>query len=92
MNLAAFLVGLVGPLMARWIASMGLSLVVLAGLTGAVSQLKAQIVSNLGGMPLVALQLGGLFGLWEAVGIWLGAITFVVTWHSTKGFWTLAKS
>lgn len=92
MNLAAFLVGLVGPLMARWLASMGLSLVVLAGLTGAVTQFKSQIVSNLGGLPLATLQLGGLMGLWEAVGIWLGAITFVVTWQSTKGFWTLAKS
>jgi len=92
MNLAAFLVGLVGPLMARWLASMGLSLVVLAGLTTAVTQLKAQVISNIGGFPLVALQLGGLFGLWEAVGMLLGAATFVVTWHSTKGFWALAKS
>lgn len=92
MNLSAFLVGLVGPLMARWLASMGLSLIVLAGLTGAVTQLKAQILSDLNGLPLVALQLGGLFGLWEAIGVWLGAITFVVTWQSTKGSWTLAKS
>lgn len=92
MNLAAFLVGLVGPLMARWLASMGLSLIVLAGLTTAVTQLKSQVISNIGGFPLVALQLGGLFGLWEAVGMLLGAATFVVTWHSTKGFWALAKS
>lgn len=92
MNLASFIVGLVGPVMARWLASAGLSLVVLAGLTAASAQLKAQIISNLGGLPLVAIQLGGLFGLWEAVGIWLGAITFVITWQSTKGFWTLAKS
>lgn len=92
MNLAAFLVGLVGPLMARWLASVGLSLVVLTGLTSAVSALKAQIISNLSGLPAVAVQLGGLMGLWEAIGIWLGAVTFVITWQSTKGFWTLAKS
>lgn len=92
MNLASFLVGLVGPLMARWLASMGLSLVVLAGLTGAVAQLKGLITSNLSGMPLAALQLAGLFGVWEAIGIILGAVTFCITWASTKGFWTLAKS
>ncbi|MCH8180601.1 MAG: DUF2523 domain-containing protein [Proteobacteria bacterium] len=92
MNLASFLVGLVGPLMARWLASVGLSLVVLTGLTSAASALKSQISSDLSGLPLVALQLGGLLGLWEAIGIWLGAITFVITWQSTKGFWTLAKS
>ena len=43
MNLASFLVGLVGPLMARWLASVGLSLVVLTGLTSAASALKSQI-------------------------------------------------
>lgn len=92
MNIAAFLVGLVGPLMARWLASMGLSLVVLTGLTASVSQIKGLITSNLSGFPLVAIQLGGLFGLWEALGILLGAVTFVITWHSTKGFWSLSKS
>lgn len=92
MNLAAFLVGLVGPLMARWLASVGLSLVVLTGLTAAVSGLKSQIISNIGAMPAAAVQLGGLMGLWEGIGIWLGAVTFVITWQSTKGFWTLAKS
>lgn len=91
MNLAAFLVGLVGPLMARWLASMGLSLVVMAGLTSTVSALKTQITSNLSGLPLATLQLGGLFGIWEAVAIILAAVTFCVTWASTKGFWTLAK-
>lgn len=92
MNLASFLVGLVGPLMARWLASMGLSLVVLAGLTASVSQLKGLITSNLSGLPLATLQLAGLMGVWEGIGIILGAVTFCVTWASTKGFWTLAKS
>ena len=92
MNLAAFLVGLVGPLMARWLASVGLSLVVLTGLTAAASGLKSQIIANIGAMPAAAVQLGGLMGLWEGIGIWLGAVTFVITWQSTKGFWTLAKS
>lgn len=91
-SLAAFLVGLVGPLMARWLASVGLSLVVLTGLTATVAQLKSQIISNIGSLPAVGVQLGGLFGIWEAIGIWLGAVTFVMTWHSTKGFWSLAKS
>lgn len=92
MNLASFLVGLVGPLMARWLASVGLSLVVLAGLTASVSQLKGLITSNLSGLPLATLQLAGLMGVWEGFGIILGAVTFCVTWASTKGFWTLAKS
>jgi len=92
MGLAAFLVGLVGPLMARWLASAGLSLVVMAGLTGAVAALKSTMVGHLSGLPAECLQLGGLFGLWESIGMVLGAVTFCLTWASTKGFWTLAKA
>jgi len=92
MSLAAFLVGLVGPIMARWLASVGLSLVVMAGLTAAVATLKTTIQTNLAGLPLDGLQLAGLFGLWQCLGMVLGALTFCVTWASTKGFWTLAKT
>lgn len=92
MNLASFLIGLVGPLMARWLASAGLSLVVLTGLSAAAQSLRDQILNNLSGMPQDALLLGGLLGVWEALAIVLGAVTFCITWASTKGFWTLAKS
>jgi hypothetical protein len=91
MNLAAFLVGMVGPLMARWLASVGLSLVVVGGLATAVSTLKTTITSSIAGLPLNVIQLGGLFGIWHCFGMVLGAATFVITWHSTRGFWTLAK-
>lgn len=92
MTIASFLVGLVGPLMARWLSAMGMSLVVLAGLTASVDQLKSTLMSNLTGWPSTAIQLGGLLGVWEALGMLLGAVTFVITWHATKGFWALSKS
>lgn len=92
MNLATFLVGLVGPLMARWLASMGLTLIVLTGLTASVATLKTTMLANINALPMDAVQLGGLLGLWEAIGMVLGAITFCITWASTKGFWSLAKA
>lgn len=92
MSLAAFLVGLVGPLMARWIASMGLTLVTLAGLTAAVSSLRSMLISAGGSIPVDGAQLAGLFGIWHCLGMILGAVTFCVTWASTKGFWALAKT
>lgn len=92
MTIVAFLVGLVGPLMARWLTSVGLSLVVMAGLVGAIDALKSTALSNIGGMPLDGVQLAGLFGLWECLGMVFGTLTFCVTWASTKGFWTLAKT
>lgn len=92
MTLAAFLVGLVGPLMARWLAAMGLSLVSVTGLVVAYDALKSQVVSNIGGLPEKGVQLAGLFGIWEALGIVLGAFVFVMTWRGTAGFWKLAKA
>lgn len=92
MNLAAFLVGMVGPLMARWLASMGLSLVTVTGLATAYAALKANVIAGIGGLPAAGMQLGGLMGIWEALGIILGAFVFVLTWRSTSGFWRLAKA
>lgn len=92
MNLATFLVGMVGPLMARWLASMGLSLVSVTGLVVAYAGLKAQVISNIGSLPAKAIQLGGLMGIWESLGIVLGAFVFVMTWRGTSGFWRLAKA
>lgn len=91
MNLAAFLVGMVGPLAARLLVASGLSLVSVAGLAAAVTALKSTLTSSISQLPAAVLQLGGLFGIWECFGIVLGAVAFVVSWQSTRGFWMLAK-
>lgn len=92
MTLFTFLISLVGPLLVRILASLGLSLVTLTGLTIAADTLKQMIITNVGGLPAAGVQLGGLFGIWECMGIILGAVTFCITWNSTAGFWRLAKS
>jgi hypothetical protein len=92
MPLAAWLVAMVGPVMARWLASVGLSLVSVAGLTVAYQALKAQVISGIGGLSAAAIQLGGLLGIWEALGIFMGALVFVMTWRGTSGMWKLAKT
>lgn len=92
MNLAAFLVAMVGPLVARLLASLGVSLVVMAGLVGAMAVLKSTMLSNLNALPSDALLLGGLLGIWQCVGMVLGAYTFCITWAGTKGFIGLAKA
>lgn len=92
MNIAAWLVAMVGPLVARIIASLGLSLVVLTGLTVAFNTLRDQVISGVASLPSAGLQLGGLMGLWEGLGLELGALAFCVTWQSTKGLWAFAKA
>lgn len=91
MTIAAFIVGLIGPVMARWLASMGLSLVVMTGLTASIAGLRSTMLSHINAMPMDGVQLAGLYGIWEAFGMVLGAVTFCVTWASTKGLWSLAK-
>ncbi len=92
MTLAAFLVGMVGPLLARILTSLGLSLVTVTGLTVAITSFKDTLISQVGGIPSDGLQLAGLFGIWTAIGMMLGAFTFCITWASTAGFWKLARS
>lgn len=92
MGLAAFIIAMVGPVAARILASLGLSLVSVTGLTLAYSMLKAQVISGIGGLPAAAIQLGGLMGIWEALGIVMGALVFAMTWRGTSGFWKLART
>lgn len=92
MTWALWLVGLVGPIVSRVLLSLGLSLVAVTGATAAASTLKATILSSFGAMPSAAVQLAGLFGIWEALGVWFGAITFVLTWHAATSSWGLARS
>jgi hypothetical protein len=91
-TLATFLLGLVGPMMARWLTAMGFTLITVTGLAVAYGTLKSQVISGIGGLAGQAIQLGGLMGIWEALGIILGAFVFVLTWRGTAGFWRLAKA
>lgn len=92
MSFAAWLVAMVGPLMARLLTALGVQLVYLTGATAAIAAIKSQMVDNLNSLPSAGLQLLGLFGVWHSIGIALGCFTFVMTWKSTKGFIGLAKT
>ena len=92
MTLAGWLVAMVGPLMARLLTSLGVSLVVLTGATVAVATLKTSLLTALGTAPLAGLQLLGLFGFWTALGMVFGTWAFLLTWKGTTGFIGLAKS
>jgi Protein of unknown function (DUF2523) len=92
MNIAAWLIAMVGPMVARVLTTLGLSVVVMTGVTLSVSALKSVVLSHIGGFPLAAVQLLGLFGAWEALGMMFGALTFAVAWHTTAGAWRLAKT
>lgn len=84
-GLLAGLATLAQPILARVLLALGFSVVALAGVAAVVGQLRALVVTKLGGVPSDALQLAGLAGLGESLGILFGAMTFAVAyWTATK--------
>lgn len=79
MNFAAFLASMAAPIASRVLMALGFSVITVTGVTLAIQQLKDMVVNNLGNAPISMLQLGGLLGAWQGLGMVFGAITFAVT-------------
>lgn len=92
MTLGAFLLGIVGPLGARLLTALGLTLVVTTGSVAAATSIKALVSQHIGGLPADVIALAGLMGVWESFGIVFGAVSFVVGWSASAGFVRLAKA
>lgn len=79
------LASLAAPIAARVLIALGLSVVTVVGVSASVSALKDLALAKIGTLPVAALQLGGLLGLWEGLGMVFGAVTFAVTyWNLTR--------
>lgn len=92
MNLTTWLLSMVGPVAARVLAALGVSFVSVTGLAVAVTTLRDLVLTQLGALPLAALQLLGLFGVWEALGMLFGCVTFVISWRSIGSTWRIARA
>ena len=78
-GLLAAIASLATPILARILLAVGFSAVTFVGADAVVGQIRGMIISNLNGAPLAGLQLAGLAGVWQALGMVFGAITFTVT-------------
>jgi uncharacterized membrane protein YciS (DUF1049 family) len=79
MNFAAFLASMAAPIVTRVLMALGFSVITVTGVTVAIQALKDQIIANLSTMQQGALGLAGLMGIWVALGMIFGAMTFAVT-------------
>lgn len=79
MGLLAALAGLAGPIVARVLIALGMSVVTVGGAAVALASLKASFIAKASEAPLAALQLIGLGGGWVAFGFIFGAMTFTLT-------------
>jgi hypothetical protein len=82
--LAAFLAGSVAGLVKRAVVALGFGVVVIAGFGMVKADLVALIQSQLGAIPADVFAILALGGVVDAIGIWLGAMTTVLSVATLK--------
>lgn len=93
MTWTVFFLNLVGPIVGRVMAFMGLASVSIVGLTAVLSGLKTLLVDAWGGLPADILGLAGVAGANVAAGTIVGAYVFrVVLWVKLKAVQFMTKS
>ncbi|MNR76002.1 hypothetical protein D3C72_66550 [compost metagenome] len=83
MNIAAWLIAMVGPLVVRGIIALGFTAVTLTGVTELSNQLVQIAQQSWSGVPLVAMQIASLSGIPETLGMITGAyVARIAMWAS----------
>lgn len=75
MQLGAWLLGLVQPLIGRILFALGFQVVTIVGFTAVIDELKDLVLQHLGTVPAAGLQMALLAGVGTAIGLIFGAIT-----------------
>lgn len=84
MPIAVWLATLLPSLVGRVLAALGLGVVTMSGFMVAWNTLKGLILANFEGGASAAMQLAGLAGVGEGLGIILGAITAKVAYIAVQ--------
>ena len=84
MKIAAFLMSLVEPLIARILTALGFSVVSVVGVTAAIDGIKSQLVGSVNSLPVDMLNVFLLAGGGQCLGMILGAIAFRVAFFQIK--------
>ena len=91
--LAPFLLGLVGSMVGRVLASLGFSVVVISGVEASIGALKSLVVNSANTLPADVMQLFLLAGGGVGLNIIMGAVSFrVALWAITKSVSVLGVS
>lgn len=77
-GLLAGLASLARPMLARVLVALGFSVVTLGGAAAVVVQLKNLVLSNIGAAASAGVNIAGLAGVWDGLGMVFGAATFTV--------------
>lgn len=77
-GLLAAIASLAAPMAARVLLSLGFGVLTITGAGLASDQIKQLVINNLSTGPAAAVQIAGLAGVWVALGMIFGAVTFTV--------------
>lgn len=84
--LSDMLLGLVKPALGRVFTSLGISALTITGVDAAFNTVRDRVISEFNKADLAILQLAGLAGAWDALGLIFGACGFAVS------YWALTKA
>jgi len=71
----AWLLAIAGPLAIRVLSALGIGFVTYGGLTLVANQVRDQVLSGLSGLSGSAYQVIAMTGIFESIGIMLGALS-----------------
>ena len=77
-GLLAAIASLAAPMAARVLLSLGFGVLTITGAGLASDQIKQLVINHLSTGPAAAVQIAGLAGVWVALGMIFGAVTFTV--------------
>lgn len=78
---------MVQPIVVRFMASLGLSVITFKGVDTAFAQARAYVMDGVNSFPAAALQLMGLLGIDTGLSLVLGAMSFALTlWALRRAF------
>lgn len=81
-GLLAAIATLATPILSRILVALGLSVVTVAGASAVIAALRSTLMSYLGAAPVAGLQVAGLAGVWQGLGMIFGAITFIMSLYA----------
>ncbi|MBA4112009.1 MAG: hypothetical protein C0492_01375 [Verminephrobacter sp.] len=85
MGFAQLLLSLVQPVLARVLVALGFSVVSFVGMEMLMNQMISTVQGAWGGLPASILQLAGLAGIGQGLGIVFGAVlTRIMIWQLQK--------
>ena len=91
MNIASWIASLVGPLVNRVLLSLGFGFIsIYASLVYIKGQIDSKMNEYLGQLWPDVYSIAALAGFVDAIGIWLGALTAVITFMGLKRLASLA--